>query len=135
MTSLSVGYRKPYPSTLAAFLVGLLAFPALSGCAFPAQMARNEHAGAYLRNIEEKTASVIEAGAPLRLEDCIRVALQHNLDVTTVEIGARIATLERRTAFANFLPTLDIHLSYAAWDRQPMSQMLGPFAVPTSQLP
>jgi outer membrane protein TolC len=93
-------------------------------------MARNEHAGAYLRNIEEKTASVIEAGAPLRLEDCIRVALQHNLDVTTVEIGARIATLERRTAFANFLPTLDIHLSYAAWDRQPMSQMLGPFAVP-----
>ncbi len=95
----------------------------LGGCdSFDSDQARGKHAAVFEQSLAEKTTQILPKDTPLSLEDCIRIALQHNLSVKSSEIQTRIANLERKIAFSNFLPVLDLNYQYTRFDPQLMRQ-------------
>ena len=91
----------------------------LNGCAgFQGERIRSEHTEEFLSLSMEKTAEILD-GKVLGLDDCIQVALRNNLDLQSAVIQQRIAKLERKTSFANFLPTVSLNVNYTRWDPQP----------------
>lgn len=100
--------------------IGIACVLLLSGCStFDADKARKEHAAAFQQSLTDKTAQIVPEDTPLRLEDCIRIALQNNLAVKSSQIQTRIAKLERKISFSNFLPTVNLDYQYTRWDKQP----------------
>jgi len=90
-----------------------------SGCdSFDGDQARIKHAAEFEQSLAEKTAKVLMEDRPLRLEDCTRIALQNNLAVKSSEIQTRIAKLERKISFSNFLPVLDLNYQHTKFDPQ-----------------
>ena len=97
-------------------LSGMLLF---GGCSsFDGDNARKDHAAAFEQSLMEKTAQILSEDTPLRLEDCIRIALENNLSVRSSEIQTRIAKLERKISFGNFLPVLDLNYQHTSFDPQ-----------------
>lgn len=89
----------------------------LAGCkSFDGKKVRAEHARDYSHALAEMTDEMISPDRPLGLEDCIRIALQNSLDVKSAEIQARIAKLDRKIAFANFLPQLSVGYMHYEFD-------------------
>ncbi len=97
--------------------IAILLVTALTGCrSFDGQKVRAEHAERYPAELAEKTEEVLTGRGPLNLDACIRIALENNLDVRSSQIQQRIATLERKIAFANFLPVLDVGYMHYEFD-------------------
>ncbi len=92
----------------------------LSGCSsFDADAVRREHIEIYRRTISEKTEKILSDSNSLCLDDCIQIALQHNLKIRASEIQKRIAKLEKKVAFSYFLPSVNLNYGYTKWDHQP----------------
>ena len=90
-----------------------------SGCrSFDGDKARIEDAAAFEQSLKERTAQALTEGTALRLEDCIRIALENNLSIRSSEIQTRIAKLERKISFGNFLPVLDLNYQHTSFDPQ-----------------
>jgi len=90
---------------------------AIGGCSsFDGQKARREHVESYRRTLTEVTDRTLAEHASLGLEDCIRIALEHNLRTRSAEIEQRIAKLERKIAFANFLPSVSVDYMHYEFD-------------------
>ncbi|MBN1361078.1 MAG: TolC family protein [Sedimentisphaerales bacterium] len=103
--------------SIAPAYVAMMTAIALAGCqSFDGEKVRRQHAQDYPQALAEKTAETIPPEATLGLDDCIRLALQNNLSVRSAEIQARIATLDRKIAFANFLPRLDLGYMHFEFD-------------------
>jgi outer membrane protein TolC len=114
------------------FSLALLTVVALAGCkSFDGKKVRRDHAESYRQELAQKTAETLEAGEPLTLDDCIRIALENSLEVKSAEIEARISKLSRKTAFANFLPTVNLNYQYSHFDPQIVMD-LGGFQAPRS---
>lgn len=110
--------RMKNPTLLALVFFGILLF---DGCSsFDGDKVRMEDVAAFEQSLKERTAQALTDGTPLRLEDCIRIALENNLSVKSSEIQTRIAKLERKIAFSNFLPVLDLNYQYTRFDPQLM---------------
>lgn len=110
----------------------LLALTALTGagCAtFDGNAAREEQAAVFQQQLADKTEAVVAPDKPLGLDDCLRIALENNLSIKAGDIQARIAKLDKKAAFANFLPELELSFKDVAWEQQPMSQLGGMFTV------
>ncbi|MGA1796243.1 MAG: TolC family protein [bacterium] len=90
-----------------------------AGCANIAGEVRERNADVYQKKLMELTRQELPEDHGLSLDDCIRIALRNNLQGRTAEIRARVRKLERRIAFAHFLPTLQLKGDYTAWDHQP----------------
>ncbi len=104
-------------TSIAALGVALVLIVASPGCkSFDGDKVRAEHAREYRKALAEKTAETIPLATTLGLEDCIRLALENNLRVRSAAIQARVATLERKIAFANFLPHLDLGYMHYEFD-------------------
>jgi outer membrane protein TolC len=89
----------------------------IAGCrSFDGEKVRAEHARDYPQALAQWTAETVSPDTPLGLEECIRVALQNNLSIKSAEIQARIAKLDRKIAFANFLPQLSVGYSHYEFD-------------------
>lgn len=102
-----------------------------AGCAhIDFGLLRAQQADAFRTELEARTEAAVSEDEALTLDDCIAVALTNNLDVETAEITRRIAQLERKVAFANFLPTLDLSVNYVSFDPQPENKILGPLYTP-----
>lgn len=112
--------------------LALLATVALTGCkSFDGRKVRRDHAESYQQELAQKTAETLETGEPLTLDDCIRIALDNSLEVKSAEITGRIARLGRKTAFANFLPTVNLNYQYTHFDPQ-IVRSIGGFEAATS---
>jgi len=110
-------YKKNVTLLIVLFS-GMLLF---GGCSsFDGDKVRMEDAAAFEQSLMEKTAQILSEDTPLRLEDCIRIALQNNLAVKSSEIQTRIAKLQRKISFSNFLPVLDLNIQYTRFDPQQM---------------
>jgi outer membrane protein TolC len=110
-----------YKKKLTLLTVLLSATFLLGSCdSFDSDQARGKHAAVFEQSLAEKTTQILPKDTPLSLEDCIRIALQHNLTVKSSEIQTRIAKLERKIAFSNFLPVLDLNIQYTRFDPQQM---------------
>jgi outer membrane protein TolC len=113
-------------------LFGLLALVVLTGCkSFNGKKIRRDHAASYQEELAQKTAETLETGEPLTLDDCIRIALENNLDVKSAEIEARISKLNRKTAFANFLPSVSLNYQHSHFDPAVIRSIAG-FSAPMS---
>jgi len=108
------------------FSLALLAIVTLTGCkSFDGQKVRRDHAESYRQELAQKTAETLETGEPLTLDDCIRIALENSLEIKSAEIEARIAKLGRKTAFANFLPAVNLNYQYTHFDPQVVMKIGG----------
>jgi len=72
-----------------------------------------------------KTDNAVEAEKALTLDACIRIALANSLEVQSADIQSRIARLERKTAFANFLPTVSLNYQKTYFDPQVVMNLGG----------
>jgi len=92
----------------------------LAGCSsFDGQKARQEHVDSYRRLLDQQAEKGLPAQAPLTLEDCLRIAMENNLDVRVAEVEKRVAKLSRKVSFAQFLPKVSFNYDYTRWDPQP----------------
>jgi len=119
-------------NTVIGLLLASLAAVMLTGCqSFDGEKIRRDHADSYQEELAQKTAEALKSGQALTLDDCIRIALENSLEVRSAQIQQRIAKLERRTAFANFLPTVDLGYQYTNFDPQ-IVMKIGGFETPRS---
>ncbi|MBN2242839.1 MAG: TolC family protein [Acidobacteria bacterium] len=113
--------RDGYRRTPRSFL--FLALLVLStGCA--AKISRVEHAGSFPGRLDERTVQTLPGG-PMTLSDCIDVALANNLDLQALEIEKRLAALDRKIAFGNFLPDIGLRFSFSGTDRPQLRETGG----------
>jgi len=92
----------------------------LAGCSsFDGQKVRREHADNYRDLLEKRTKEVLSGREPLNLQDCIDAALENNLDIRVAEVRQRVAELDRKVSFAQFLPQVNLNYNYTRWDPQP----------------
>lgn len=111
-------------------LLASVTFAAGTGCArFDAETVRHEQSISFGEEVESRTKAALSSETPLTLDQCIRIALEHNLDIQAADCTARIARLNRLASFANFLPAVEMNYTSTELNRTPSSSMLGPFAV------
>jgi len=95
----------------------LLIVVLLAGCrSYDGEKARREHTARYPPALLDKTEEALSQQSTLGLEDCVRIAMANNLQTQSATIQKRIATLERRIAFANFLPVVSLDYSHYEFD-------------------
>lgn len=108
----------PGPRTGRLFLlntilvIGSLVFTA--GCTH--RISRVEHADSFPDRLAEKTVRILPE-TPVTLNECIDIALANNLDLQALEIQKRLAALDRKSAFGNFLPYIGLRFSFSATDK------------------
>ncbi|HNS20935.1 MAG TPA: TolC family protein [Sedimentisphaerales bacterium] len=99
------------------FWQSLILLPA--GCrSYDGDKVRREHVEEYPQTLLARTKEILDPHQTLGLEDCIRVAMENNLDARTAAMDKRIARLQRDIAFASFLPTVSVSYSDYEFDPQ-----------------
>lgn len=97
----------------------LLLCLAVCGCNQPNwQEIRQQHATRFPQELRDKTVTELPGDQTFGLEDCVRIALANNLDVQTAQINRRLASLDRKIAFSNFLPHINVGVQYHSSARQ-----------------
>ncbi len=97
-----------------------------SGCAtFDAISARRTGTDTFLAHLDERTTIALGAHGALDLDQCIAIALENNLDIQVAELDARLAALNRRIAFANFLPTVSFDYTTMELNKAPATSLFG----------
>ncbi|MBN2180597.1 MAG: TolC family protein [Sedimentisphaerales bacterium] len=92
----------------------------ISGCSsFNGQEVRREDAEDYTKQLAVKTREVLDGNQPLDLYDCIRISMENNLSLRSAEIQQRIAKLEQKVSFSNFLPAVSLGYDKTWWDPLP----------------
>jgi outer membrane protein TolC len=101
-----------------------------AGCSsFNDKAIREKQTTDYQRNLTEETNNVLSKKESFDLNDCIQIAIENNLRTRAAKIQQQIAKLERKIAFANFLPAVNLDYTSTTWDRQPKIKF-GATAVP-----
>ncbi|HDP36227.1 MAG TPA: TolC family protein [Candidatus Hydrogenedentes bacterium] len=97
-----------------------------NGCAtFDGLLERQADVDAFLAHVETRTAAVLDENTVFNLDRCVAVALENNLDVKAADIEARLAKLQKRVAFANFLPEITLDYNFMELNRAPTTQIFG----------
>lgn len=97
-----------------SFLLLLVA----TGCQqYNGPLERQTHIIDHQQQLAEKTNKVLSEKDSFGLNDCIEIALQNNLNVKSSEIQKKIAKLERKVSFSNFLPTVNLDYQYTRWNK------------------
>jgi len=115
--------RSNHPDRMLAGSVVRLACLLLAVCLVSCRQVdfgrmRREHARQFPAEMSDKTLAALSGGQPAGLADCVRIALANNLDVQTARIHERLAGLDRKIAFSNFLPHIDVGVTYTSADKQ-----------------
>lgn len=98
----------------------------LAGCgAYDGDKVRRDHAAHVPKALQDQTAAALQGRTTLGYEDCVRLALDRNLDLQRATIEQRVAKLQRSVAFSRFLPTLSLNAQYAESDPQILRQIMG----------
>ena len=101
-----------------SLFITVIVIALLGGCkSFNGLEVRREHAESFAGNMETKTEQTLSDYDSLKLDHCIRIALENSLSIKVAEIQGRVATLEKNISFANFLPTVD--LNYEDYESDP----------------
>jgi len=102
------------------FEAGLLFLLIIAGCGkYNGLLERQSHIEKYQKQLDERTNEVLSTKGAFGLNDCVEIALANNLNIRSSEIRQRIAKLERKVSFSNFLPTVNLDYQYTRWDKQP----------------
>lgn len=107
-------------------VVVLLVFCLLQGCAtFDGLRTRQTNTDEFLAKLDARTEAALASDEPFTLERCVAIALENNLDIQAADLERRIAKLNRRIAFANFLPEVTFNYTSTELDRAPASALFG----------
>ncbi|HOX38396.1 MAG TPA: TolC family protein [Candidatus Brocadiia bacterium] len=115
------GKRNPgrFPQSVGLLIACILI--CFNGCgSYDGEKVRRDSDAEYRAASVETSKRELAQKEPLNLDDCIDIALRNNYQVRRSEIEARIASLDRSVAFANFLPEVKLAGSAYTIDRQPM---------------
>jgi len=105
---------------LSVYIWTVTALVALTGCSsFDGQKIRQENVERYRKTLKQEVEDVLPIGEQVNLEDCIRLAMQNNLDIRVAEVQQRIAELDKKVSFSQFLPQVNLNYDYTRWDPQP----------------
>ena len=85
----------------------LLLAVAWAGCARDFTQIRQDQTAQWYADLDNRTRVALSAAPPLSLNECVRIALAHNLELRATALEKRIARLERDISFANFLPRVE----------------------------
>ena len=97
----------------------------VSGCAtLDGILDRQANTESFMSELEERTAMALKEDTPLDLDRCIAIALENNLDIKAADLNARLAKLNRRIAFANFLPEVTLQYTSTELNKAPASSMI-----------
>jgi outer membrane protein TolC len=100
--------------------IGSLSLISLAGCShFDGRAVREKNAKEYRSNLVSETNEILSTKQSFGLNDCISIALQNNLQVRASQIQQKIAKLERKVSFANFLPAVNLDYTSTRWSQQP----------------
>ena len=90
-------------------LLFALAAGALAGCRNPDAAYREEAAHAFKTNLVAETERVLaEAGGVLTLSNALELAHARSLKLARQDLEAKLARINRATAFSAFLPTVGL---------------------------
>ncbi len=89
------------------------------------RLVRQQHAGVFSESLASETNDVLSMKQTYGLNDCVSIALQNNLEIRISKIQEEVSKLERKVAFANFLPVVNLDYSETRWNRTPMTKFGG----------
>ena len=84
---------------------------------------RKENADRFVKELNARTEKELEKKKRFTLSDCIRIAEKNNLKVRSEEMTRRISQLDRKIAFSNFLPKIDLEATYLIGKHNPTQRM------------
>jgi len=90
----------------------------VSGCAVDFDLMRRRHAEQFPEQLSARTSELLGDNRTVGLDECVRIALANNLDVRTARLNRRLARLDRKIAFSNFLPQVDLEVTTLSAGRQ-----------------
>lgn len=90
-----------------------------AGCSFDGRAVREKQTKDYQRNLAAETNDVLSKKTAFDLNDCIQIALENSLQIRASKIQQQLAKLERKIAFASFLPVVNLNYETTRWDKQP----------------
>jgi len=116
--------RSPVCNGLLHIMIFLTAaMVAVSGCASSDFVRlRHQQTEQFLNDLDNKTAVELPPSRALSLQECIVLAQKNSLALKSARIQQRISSLERKVAFANFLPAVNAGLTYQALQHDPMAR-------------
>ena len=80
---------------------------------------RREHIRSFGAEVREREKERLSS--PLKLNDCILIALRQNYKVKQAELNKKLALMNKDMSFANFLPYVDMSAKLTTWSHQPMA--------------
>ncbi len=99
-------------------------------------MSTSTAAGAPFDATTEDPALAAQLARPLALGDCIRIALEHNLDLATARAAREAARAGIDVAWGRFIPSMSVTTSQVrTWTRDGNARDLGTTAKLVQQLP
>ena len=91
-----------------------------AGCrSFDGRAVREKHTKEFQQDLITETNEVLSKKIAFDLNDCIQIAMENNLQTRAAKIQQQLAKLERKIAFASFLPVVNLDYEHTRWDQQP----------------
>lgn len=94
---------------------------------------RTEHAEEFPAELAQKTQDLVNVDEPLDLDACIDIALENNLDIKVAEINGNLAEIDRKIAFSNFLPYVEVQVVRVNNDEQQLQKAMGNYLAMADQ--
>jgi len=107
-------------------LIFMLMTGTICGCRkFDRVKIRQDHVESFSQELTEKSSHLLANYSELNLNDCISLAMDHSLEIRSADIQQRIAKLNKKTSFANFLPAVRLEAQHTRFDPNPEVNFIG----------
>jgi outer membrane protein TolC len=103
------------------------------GCATNFNQTRARHAEEFPKELTQKSQDLIKEGEPLDLDECIKIALENNLNIRIADINGKLAGIDRNIAFSYFLPYVDVQVTRLNNDEQQLQKAMGNYLAMADQ--
>jgi outer membrane protein TolC len=108
-------------------LVAIIAASIFAGCSKDFTQLRKQHAEDFTQSIAKKSSDIASLKANFDLDDCIRIALENNLDIKTADLNGRLAGIDKNIAFSRFLPSINVQFTHIENDKLQMRNAFGSY--------
>jgi outer membrane protein TolC len=122
----SASYRQCF-SICAGMFIAVIAASTIAGCSKDFIRLRKQHAESFTQSIEKKSSDISSLKANFDLDDCIRIALENNLEIKITDLKGRLAGIDKNIAFSRFLPYINVQFTHIENDKLQMRNAFGSF--------
>jgi outer membrane protein TolC len=108
-------------------LLAIIAAPTFSGCSKDFIQLRKQHAETFTQTMVKKSSDITSLKAHFDLDDCIRIALEKNLEIKIADLKGRLAGIDKNIAFSRFLPNINVQFTHIKNDKLQMRNAFGSY--------